>query len=512
MSVPRNLCALLPNDVPFEHGAFGVLGALALQGVRLAELGLGDIAFVLGLGLVGQLVVGLLTAAGCRVIGTDLDPRRCDLALRMGAELARPGLGAADTAVVTGGRGADAVLVAAATPSSGPIELAAELVRKKGRVVVIGAVGMEIPRTPYYLKEAEIVVSCSYGPGRYDPLYEERGHDYPAAYVRWTEQRNLQAVLDLMGSGRLDVEPLISHRFAVTDAERAYQLIDQGNEPFLGVVLTYPGEITAPRSLPAPAAAGAGGRRPRRRSVDRHRRLRPGGADAGHRGVRPAASGAVVLGARSDGRRCRRALRLSRRHQRRRRSVDRPPRRGGLHRTRHDLQPSGGAGVGCGQTRFRREAAGVDPGRDGAGGGGAGGCRRGQTAADGRLQSTLSPAAEAVREFFADVAAPLTVSVRFNAGPIDVGHWTQDSEVGGGRIVGEACHAIDLATYLCDSPPVRVFAESVGGGEAPAVTEDQFSSPFATPMARCRASPTSPVATGPSRRSGSRSSAAAGWR
>ena len=177
---------------------------------------------------------------------------------------------------------------AAATPSSGPIELAAELVRKKGRVVVIGAVGMEVPRTPYYLKEAEIVVSCSYGPGRYDPFYEERGHDYPAAYVRWTEQRNLQAVLDLMGSGRLDVEPLISHRFAVTDAERAYRT-DRPRERALprrraDLPRRNYGSAVAPRPelRLEPAEDGRAGV-----SVDRHRRLRPGGADAGHRGVAP---------------------------------------------------------------------------------------------------------------------------------------------------------------------------------------------------------------------------------
>ena len=240
VSVHKYLCARVSEGVPLDHAAFTVLGAIALQAVRLSESKLGETVFVIGLGLIGQLAVSIAKAAGCRVVGTDLDAAKCDLAAKMGADLARPGLSASDVESLTRGLGADAVLIAASTGSNGPIELAAQAVRQKGRVVLLGVVGLELDRRPFYFKECEFVVSRSYGPGRYDPRYEELGHDYPAAYVRWTEQRNMQAVLDLMAAGRLDVSPLISHRFPITQAEQAYELIETGREPYVGIVLQYP--------------------------------------------------------------------------------------------------------------------------------------------------------------------------------------------------------------------------------------------------------------------------------
>ena len=209
--VPRHLCARIPDAVPTDQAAFTVLGAVAMHAVRLSGLALGETALVVGLGLVGQLTVALAWAAGCRVLGTDPDPDRCRLAVEMGADEARPGLSADEVAVLTGGLGADAVLIAAATSSNQPVELAVAAVRQKGRVVLVGEAGLQLDRRSLFDKEAELVVSRSYGPGRYDPSYEEQGHDYPAAYVRWTEQRNMQAVLELMRSERLDVGPLISH-------------------------------------------------------------------------------------------------------------------------------------------------------------------------------------------------------------------------------------------------------------------------------------------------------------
>ncbi len=239
VSVPANLCAAVPDGVSFDHAAFAVLGAIALQGVRLAQVQLGETVLVIGLGLVGQLAVSLLNAAGCRVIGTDLDADKCELALKMGAAIARPSLSQSQIEELTGGTGADSVLITASTKSNGPIEQAAGAVRQRGRVVLVGVVGLELDRRPFYFKEAEFVVSCSYGPGRYDPGYEELGHDYPIGHVRWTEQRNIQAVLDMLGSGRLDVEPLVSHRFSIDEAESAYEMIRSGTDPFLGVLLHY---------------------------------------------------------------------------------------------------------------------------------------------------------------------------------------------------------------------------------------------------------------------------------
>ncbi len=239
--VPKHLAALIPDNVPVEHAAFAVLGAIALQGVRLSRATLGETVLVIGLGLIGQLTVTLLRAAGVRVLGVDLDAAKCTLAVeKMGAEMARPDVSAQTVLELTRGLGADSVLITASTKSKAPMDLAAAAVRPKGRIVLVGVVGLELDRRPFYFKEAEFVVSCSYGPGRYDPGYEEQGHDYPPSYVRWTEQRNIQAVLDLMGSGRLDVSPLITHRFSIEMAEAAYQLIETGKEPHLGIVLTYP--------------------------------------------------------------------------------------------------------------------------------------------------------------------------------------------------------------------------------------------------------------------------------
>ncbi|HEX2254226.1 MAG TPA: bi-domain-containing oxidoreductase [Thermoanaerobaculia bacterium] len=480
VSVPRNLCAVVPEGVGDEQAAFAVLGAIALQGVRLAGTGLGDTAFVVGLGLVGQLAVALLRAAGCRVIGTDLDAARCELARRMGAEVARPALGGAEVAELTGGLGADAVLVAAATTSDGPIALAGDAVRKKGRVVVLGAVGMQVPRTPYYLKEAELVVSCSYGPGRYDPAYEERGRDYPAAYVRWTEQRNLQAVLELMAAGRLDVEPLVSHRFDLAEAEQAYELIDRGDEPFLGVVLRYPGvEARRPSRAIAPAAVapadgrvgvalvGTGGFA---RAV-----LLPAIAAAGDV-LRPEVlCSARGLSAADAAERSGFPAAVSDEEE-----VYANPRVQAVFiATRHDLHAAQvERALAAGKHVFVEKPlaldvegiARVEQALEAASAAGPGG---GRPLLMVGFNRRFSPAAEEVRRFFAGVSAPRTVSFRFNAGALEPEHWAQDPEVGGGRIVGEACHAIDLVTYLVGSPPVRVFAESIGGPAAPAITDDQ---------------------------------------
>ncbi len=473
VSVPRHLCAHVPDGVAFEHAAFGVIGAIALQGVRLSRLGLGDDAFVIGLGLVGQIAVSLLAAAGCRVIATDLDAARCDLARRMGAAVARPKMEAPAVAELTGGRGADAVLVAASTDSDGPIELAAHAARKKARVVVVGAVGMTLPRDPYYKKELELVVSCSYGPGRYDPAYEEGGHDYPPAYVRWTEQRNLQAVLDLMAAGKLDAAPLISHRFEIAHAEAAYELIESGRQPFLGVVLEYPEAAGEPpartielRSPPAPAAAigigclGAGSfaRAVLLPALDRFRdRVHPRilcsarGLSAADQGE---ALGFEVATTEEE------AVLADRR-------VDAV-----FILTRHHLHAEQAArAIEAGKHAFvekplalsLEELAGIE---------------QALAAAETPPLLTVgfnrrfSPAARRLKEHFKGVASPLTVSIRFNAGRLPPDHWTQDEAVGGGRLVGEACHAVDLATFLVGAPPVKVHAEATGGPNGPA-TDDQ---------------------------------------
>ncbi|HSQ18703.1 MAG TPA: zinc-binding alcohol dehydrogenase, partial [Anaerolineales bacterium] len=239
--VPQNLLAHLPDNVDFESGAFTTLGAIALHGFRLAESQLGERVGVIGLGLLGLLAVGIAQAAGCQVFGVDLDPARVALAEQMGARaVLRPQAEEAAQAF-THGRGLDAILICADTPSADPVELAGVIARDRAKVVAVGAVGLSLPRKIYYEKELSFINSRSYGPGRYDPAYEEKGQDYPPGYVRWTEGRNLQAFADLLASRRLDVTPLISHRFPIDQAPEAYELITgKRKEPFLGVLLTYP--------------------------------------------------------------------------------------------------------------------------------------------------------------------------------------------------------------------------------------------------------------------------------
>src|SRR4030095_4501136 len=242
ISVPKNLCVRLPDDLTFEAGAFGTLGAIALQGVRLAVPTLGDSVVVIGVGLVGQITVQLLKANGCRVFGLDLDPSRVALAGDLGADGAAVSDENAQKTIDgwTRGRGADAVLITAATESNQPVELAAQISRVKGRVVVVGMTGLDIPRQPFYMRELSLTISMSYGPGRYDPEYEEHGRDYPFGYVRWTEKRNIESFLDLIADGRVDVDKLITHRFPIEQADQAYHLISgEAEQPYLGIVLKY---------------------------------------------------------------------------------------------------------------------------------------------------------------------------------------------------------------------------------------------------------------------------------
>lgn len=475
--VPHHLCARVPDGVPFEHATFAVLGAIALHGMRLSRAAIGETALVIGLGLIGQLTVALLKAAGIRVLGTDLDKAKCDLAVsKMGADEARPGLSGSDVRSKTHGLGADAVLITASTKSKGPMDLAVDAVRQKGKIVLVGVVGLELDRRPFYFKEADFVVSCSYGPGRYDPEYEDRGHDYPPAYVRWTEQRNMSAILDLMGAGKLDVSPLISHRFPIDEAERAYQLIESQSEPYLGIVLTYP-QGPAERQAAREVKLGASGSPPPDRVG-----IACIGAGNFARSVLLPALGHIPqfhprvlcsgkgLSAQDSGSKLGfdsastdedavfadptvQAVFIATRHDRHAGQVIKALKAGKHVFVEKPLALTVKEMAEIEAALMERP----DP----------------KPILMVGFNRRFSPAATTIRDFFAGVSEPLTVSVRFNAGPIPANHWTQSDEEGGGRIIGEACHAIDLATYLTGSPPVRVFAESIGGPSAPQITDDQ---------------------------------------
>jgi threonine dehydrogenase-like Zn-dependent dehydrogenase len=243
--VPRNLLTPLPKNVDFESAAFTTLGAIALHGFRLAEPQLGENIAVIGMGLLGLLAAQIATAAGCNVLGIDIDPARIALASSLGLQAVGRAEAVDSSVAFTANRGFDVILICADTPSNDPVELAGVIARDRARVVATGAVGLTFPRKVYYEKEISFINSRSYGPGRYDLNYEEQGNDYPIGYVRWTEGRNFEAVIDLMAKGQLNLKPLITHRFPIEQATQAYEVITgKKKEPFLGVLLTYPEEKT----------------------------------------------------------------------------------------------------------------------------------------------------------------------------------------------------------------------------------------------------------------------------
>lgn len=473
LSVPKNLCVHLPEQVSFETGAFGTLGAIALQGVRLAEPTLGESVVVIGLGLVGQLTVQLLKANGCRVFGLDLDPARVSLALELGADRAvvsnqeAPG----EIESWTHGRGADAVLITAASDSNEPVELAARVSRLKGRVIVVGMTGLEIPRQPFFSRELKLIISMSYGPGRYDPDYEERGHDYPLPYVRWTEKRNIESFLELVGDGRVDVERLTTHRFRIEEAERAYQLISgNSGEQYLGVVLRYDPEAEVARRvmLNPPSSVrkaeksirlgviGAGGYVPamllphfKNEGVEFRSIATASGIsahDVGRRfGFACAVSSAeevlddadlnlVVIGTRHD--------------------LHAELARKALERNKNVFVEKPLA-LNDEQLESVLEAAGNSTGKLMVG-----------------FNRRFSPIARRAEDFFAGRDAPLSILYRVNAGRIPKDHWLQDAQEGGGRIVGEVCHFIDLMECLTAAQPVSVFAESTSGKSSSIIDAD----------------------------------------
>lgn len=472
LSVPKNLCVRMPDSVDFESAAFSTLGAIALQGLRLANPTLAESFVVIGLGLIGQLTVQLLKANGCRVFGIDPDVPRTNLARELGADEACAPNDDAQRRVLdwSRGRGADGVLITAATSSNEPIEMAGEISRLKGRVVAVGLVGMDVPREIYYRKELTLNVSMSYGPGRYDPEYEERGNDYPHAYVRWTEGRNLEAFLDLVAAGSVKVAPLITHRFSVEEAERAYQLIaGEVKEPYLGILLRYDPEKEIEQRIRLPGATtpkteqsvsigliGAGSYA--------KRYLLPNFKTAGAQfqtvatasgvsarevgekyGFRYCVSGADEVIGDTDVN----LVVIATRHDTHAELTQRA-----LENGHHVFVEKP---LALNDEQLERVLAVA-------------------AQSDGKLivgfNRRFSPLALEAKEFFKDARAPLSINYRVNAGRIPSGHWTQDPREGGGRIIGEVCHFIDLMHYLTGSVTTRVFAEAIQSRNDDVISED----------------------------------------
>ncbi len=473
ISVPRNLCARLPDQLSFEEGAFGTVGAIALQGVRLTEPTLGESVVVIGLGLVGQLTVQLLKANGCRVFGIDIDEARIQLGRTSGADDGcTPDEAKEKVTAWSRGRGADACIIAAATTSNEPIELAGEISRLKGRVVAVGMVGMDVPRNIYYQRELTLKVSLSYGPGRYDPDYEERGHDYPVAYVRWTEGRNIEAFLDLMVSRRINVDQLITHRFRIEDAPGAYQLISGStNEKYLAILLTYDTESEVSRGIEnqsavkkAAAASGRVGIGLIGAGSYAQKVLLPNFKAAGAEFCSIASASGVS--ARDAGTKYGFARFVSDAES----VIDDPQAnliviatRHGSHAELARLALEHGKHVFVEKPLALNDAE-VDRVLEAA------------SHSEGQLlvgfNRRFSPLAVKAKEVFQNRQSPLSILYRVNAGGIPRDHWTQDPNEGGGRIIGEVCHFIDLMQFLTRAAPINVYAQAVGGGQGNVISED----------------------------------------
>jgi predicted dehydrogenase len=467
--IPRNLAVKMPHNVAFEHGCFATIGAIALQGLRQAEATLGNKVAVIGLGILGQLTVQLLKAAGCQVFGLDLNPQRARLAMELGADLACTNDAAIDNAQsFTLGRGFDAVLITADTSSSEPVRLAGEIARSRAIIVAVGAVGMEIPRKIYYEKELDFRLSRSYGPGRYDPEYEEKGADYPYDYVRWTENRNIQAFVELLSQQRVTVGPLITHRFTIAKAIPAYELItNKTGDSFLGVVLVYPEaqEVTDTITL-RPGVA-----EPRGAAMDRVMLGVVGAGSFANAVLLPAIKQlkevALVGIASATGLSARAAAdKFGFRYCTTK--VDKILDDAEINTvailTRHNQHATHViAALEAGKNVYvekplcltREELDAIVETRQSM--------ERPTTVMVG-FNRRFAPFIIELKKHLQEIPEPLMLHYRVNAGLIRKDHWTQDPTQGGGRLLGEGCHFIDLLIYLAGSPPQRVLTRSLPDG------------------------------------------------
>lgn len=454
--VPKNLAVRIPDGVSFDEAACVTLGAIALQGVRTAEVKLGDAVAVIGLGLLGQLTVQILKAAGCRVLGIDLDANKLALARQLGADAAVLRGDDVELAVAqfSGGYGVDAVIITAAAETNDPLELAGVLARDRAIVSMVGAVKLEVPRKVYYEKELQLRLSRSYGPGRYDAQYEEQGIDYPIGYVRWTERRNMQEFLRLVAARAVKLEPLITHRFPIAQAERAYDIIT-GKTPqtYLGILLTYPEGVAPSTRLIAlkqtarnAAAVNLGviGAGNFAKSVLLPRLAKADGVTLA--GLATATGrNAKAIGEQYGFGFCTTDYREL---------LDRAEINTVLIATRHDTHARMAAeALHAGKTVYVEKPLAIS--------------EEGLQEIAGAVAQTggqllvgfnrrFSSLSVAMKQHF-EHAGPLAVTYRVNAGAVPQESWIQNEE-GGGRIVGEVCHFVDYLQFLTDAEPAEVFA------------------------------------------------------
>jgi len=482
VSVPVNLCVKIPEGVDFESAAFVALGGIALEAVRMARVSLGETVVVIGLGLLGQIAVQLLNAAGCHVIGMDINPQKTEMALQHGAEAVATDYTALSAICrqQTGNQGADAVIILAATPSNEPLEQAAELCRERGRIVAAGLVGLEVPRKPFYDKELELVVSRAWGPGLYDPHYTEKGLDYPLAYARWTARRNMEEFLAQLAKGTVRVDHLITHRFPIDRALEAYELILENKEPYIGVLLTYPGEPSLSHRVEISPKRESRKATPASSLSSTNNEINIGLIGAGQFALGtllPAMK--KIKGLRMRGVATSTGLKA-------RYIADKfgfeyctTDYREILNDneislifilTRHDSHAHLTAeALIAGKHVFvekplalnieqLKEVIRVYKRQE----------ERTKETADKKMPIIMvgfnrrfSPFTQWLKERFVNVSEPLAVHCTINAGFIPPEHWVHDPEQGGGRIIGEVCHFVDLIQYLTGSLPERVYAESL---------------------------------------------------
>ena len=476
--VPKNLCARIPDDVSDEDAAFTVIGAIALQGMRLGSPTLGETFVVTGLGLIGLMSVQLLRAQGCRVLGIDMDREKLALAKQFGAETVDLSTGQDPVAAATAfsrGRGVDGVLITASTSSNEPVHQAAQMCRKRGRIVLVGVTGLALSRADFYEKELTFQVSCSYGPGRYDPAYEEKGHDYPFGFVRWTEQRNFEAVLDMLAARRVDAARLISHRFRLDEVAQTYALITSG-APSLGILLGYPAaDEKTEQAL---------------RATSIKLNVTPSGAPVvvGFIGSGNYASAVLIPAFRQAGVRLKTVASsggVSSAHAGKKFGFEEATTatEALLHdgkintvviATRHNSHaPLIREALAAGKNVFVEKPLAID--------------RTGldeiksayALATMPRLMvgfnRRFAPQIQKMQALLSTVREPKVFLMTVNAGQIPPDHWTQDPAVGGGRIIGEGCHFIDLLRFLANAPIAGIQAAMIGRASGIAVPQDKAS-------------------------------------
>ena len=476
--VAKNLVAKVPENVSDEEASFTVVASIGLQGIRLAKPTIGECFVVTGVGLIGLLTVQMLRAQGCRVLAIDFDQSKLDLAKQFGAETCNPGNGEDPVAAgiaFSRGNGVDGVIITASTKSNDPVTQAARMSRKRGRIILVGVIGLELNRADFYEKELTFQVSCSYGPGRYDPSYEDEGNDYPLAFVRWTEQRNFEAILDMMSGGQINVKPLITHRFKFENASEAYDLLTT-DKSALGILLQYESDVVARHEKtikltdspvyqpnePVVGFIGAGNYA--------SRMLIPAFKKAGAQFHSIATSGGVngvIHGSKAG---------FAEATTDTQKMIDEPSINTIAIVTRHNshayfVQQALKAGKNVFVEKplaiSREELADVEAAYSQAI----------KAEKPPKLMvgfnRRFSPQIQKIKALLVPIKEPKSFIMTMNAGSIPADHWTQDNSVGGGRIIGEACHFIDLMRYLADSEIVSVQARRMGDSVTLEVTEDK---------------------------------------